>query len=242
MLFGCVSNTDLVSHLLASGCGTFLWYLSKPMSAPPFHSSLLLSVIPPVSPSSSPMTSRSPQEVKFSKMGRFFFSSSPSVSLVSFSLSQISIEKEKKNTPNLNAEWLIQIIVALTVSSYSFLWLPFCFSSFPQYSAVSGPLVNWGLWVKRQEKTSDIRDGEKERDLKSPCNFLFCFYDCIYDHNRQPVSWFTLYVYIYITLAKMSHVSVFYFSMFALLVCLGGAWHCWLLQEDSFTGVLFITE
>lgn len=172
----------------------------------------------------------------------FFFSSSPSVSLVSFSLSQISIEKEKKNTPNLNAEWLIQIIVALTVSSYSFLWLPFCFSSFPQYSAVSGPLVNWGLWVKRQEKTSDIRDGEKERDLKSPCNFLFCFYDCIYDHNRQPVSWFTLYVYIYITLAKISHVSVFYFSMFALLVCLGGAWHCWLLQEDSFTGVLFITE
>lgn len=105
MLFGCVSNTDLVSHLLASGCGTFLWYLSKPMSALPFHSSLLLSVIPPVSPSSSPMTSRSPQEVKFSKMGRlFFFSSSPSVSLVSFSLSQISIEKEKKNTPNLNAQ------------------------------------------------------------------------------------------------------------------------------------------
>lgn len=214
------------------------------MSAPPFHSSLLLSVIPPVSPSSSPTTSRSPQEVKFSKLGRLcFFSSSPSVSLVSFSLSQISIEKEEKNTPNLNAEWLIQIIVALTVSSYSFLWLPFCFSSFPQYSAVSGPLVNWGLSVKRQEKNQwHQREREKERDLKSPCNFLFCFCDCIYDHNRQPVSGFTLYVYIYITLVKISHVSVFYFSMFALLVCLGGAWHCWLLQQNSFTGGLFITE
>lgn len=99
MLFGCVSNTDLVSHLLASGCGTFLWYLSKPMSAPPFHSSLLLSVIPP---SFSFLLSHDLKESSGGEVfqnGKIvvFFSSSPSVSLVSFSLSQISIEKEKKH-------------------------------------------------------------------------------------------------------------------------------------------------
>lgn len=198
VLFGSVSRTDSASRVLEGGFGmrrrsSSGSYPSPCLSsaAPSFPSLSLFS--PLISPSSSPTTSGSPQEVQRSKMGWFFpplfffFSPSPELTL-------------KKN-PNLTAEWLIQIIVAFScIRLLFFLWLSFCFSSFPW--------VQCGIWTtcelgplseKRAEWHQRGREREGSKNLSRPvifCSVSMIACMTITDKwvNRRMV---TFYVYMY---------------------------------------------
>lgn len=175
MLLVSVSKTDSVSRVLEGGFGMrgrscSGTYPSPCLSSlvPPFPSLAFFLSFFPISPSSSPTTSGSPQEVQCSKMGWFPSSSS----LVALSLYRINIEK----TPNLTAEWLIQIIVA-----FSCIRLLFSLTLFLLFFLFLSTVWYLGhLWIRAFERKGrknewHQRGRERERgiqNLSSPV--IFC--------------------------------------------------------------------